>query len=81
MTTSPGYHDPSHPGNAPSYHTGKSCVEEGCERPAGTAWSPWWCQPCNVERMDRIGRNFRSLVERVVQKADAASESEESDHD
>lgn len=55
--------DPNDPLNGPEHHTGKLCVE-GCGRPAGTAWSPHWCQPCNAERMDRISRNLRRMARR-----------------
>lgn len=52
-TKPPAYADPDDPGNGSRYHTGKSCIE-GCGRPAGTAWSPFWCQKCNAERIERI---------------------------
>ena len=45
--------DPADPNNGPRYLTGKLCIER-CGRPAGTAWSPYWCQPCNAARMNRI---------------------------
>lgn len=54
------YEDPDHPGNSAEHHTGKLCVE-GCGRPAGTAWSPYWCHPCNVKRMRRISRDLEDL--------------------
>lgn len=57
------YEDPSDPLNGPEHLTGKPCIER-CGRPAGTAWSPFWCQPCNSERMNRIGSFLRSEVER-----------------
>jgi len=50
------YADPNHPGNGPAHLSGRKCVEKGCTAPAGTAWSPFWCQAHNVARMDRIGR-------------------------
>lgn len=53
--------DPAHPGNQPSYHTGKECIERDCHRPAGTAWSPLWCFECNVERMRRIGAALEKM--------------------
>lgn len=56
------FEDPSHPGNSEKYHTGKPCYEAGCNRPAGTAWSPYWCFECNVERMKRIGASLRAMV-------------------
>lgn len=48
------YENPDDPLNAASYHTGRPCIERGCERPAGTHWSRFWCQPCNAARMKRI---------------------------
>ena len=54
------YRDPADPYNGPKHHTGKPCIE-GCGRPAGTAWSPLWCQPCNAARMDRIGAQFANV--------------------
>jgi len=48
------FEDPDHPGNGPKYLTGKFCIEQGCDRPAGTAWSPLWCFEHNVERIRRI---------------------------
>lgn len=55
------FEDSAHEWNGPAYHTGKLCVERGCERPAGTAWSSYWCQPCNAERMRRITRQLEDL--------------------
>lgn len=55
------YQDPAHPGNGPKYRTGKFCIE-GCGRPAGTRWSPFWCFECNVERMDRVGAQLAALA-------------------
>ena len=48
-------------GNSKKYHTGKLCIE-GCGRPAGTAWSPYWCFECNVKRMNRINEGFERLI-------------------
>lgn len=56
------YHDPAHPHNGPQYHTGKPCIERGCTNPAGTAWSPVWCQPCNAKRMDRISGSLEKMA-------------------
>ena len=50
------YQDPDNPKNGPEFHTGKICIESGCERLAGTRWSPLWCFQCNVVRMDRISK-------------------------
>ena len=56
------YADPGDPLNGPKYHTGKPCIERGCNNPAGTGWSPFWCQPCNAKRMDRISASLEQMV-------------------
>jgi hypothetical protein len=56
-----GYDDPNHEGNSPKYHTGKLCIE-GCGRPAGTAWSPYWCFECNVARIRRINGQLEQIT-------------------
>lgn len=50
----PCHRDPSDPLNGPQYHSGKPCIEDGCDEPAGTVWAPFWCQKCNAARMERI---------------------------
>ena len=57
-----GYSDRNDPGNSPKYHTGKPCIVRGCDRPAGTAWGPYWCFEHNVERIDRVSGQLRALV-------------------
>lgn len=56
------YADPAHPNNGPEHHTGKKCIEKGCENPAGTSWSTFWCQPCNAKRMERISANLQQAL-------------------
>lgn len=58
----PRYADPRDPFNDPSHLSGRTCIEKGCDRPAGTKWSPYWCQPCNAERMDRISKALEAMV-------------------
>lgn len=58
------FEDPSDPLNATKYYTGRQCVEKGCTRPAGTHWSPFWCQPCNAVRLNRISANLEAEVAR-----------------
>lgn len=53
--------DPIHPGNSPKHLTGKLCIEK-CGRPAGTAWSPYWCQPCNAERIRRVNAGLAAAM-------------------
>jgi len=60
------YQDPDHRGNSAKYHTGKSCIESGCERPAGTAWSKYYCFPCNVARIDRITRQLETITGKPI---------------
>lgn len=75
------FEDPDHPGNSPKYHTGKSCIEEGCEHPAGTAWSPYWCFEHNVERIHRISAQMDQVVDNFKERAlAAAQERNESNH-
>ena len=68
------FEDPDHDGNSPDHHTGRECVVEGCDRPAGTAWSPHWCFACNVVRMKRISQSLSDLsripARRVPPEAD-----------
>ncbi len=57
------FEDPNHPGNTAKHHTGKPCIEPGCENPAGTAWSPYWCFSCNVARIRRIDGKLAQMAE------------------
>lgn len=66
------FEDPRHEGNSERHHTGKHCIERGCERPAGTAWSPLWCHPCNVTRMRRIDGSLRRAAARPTTSPAAA---------
>lgn len=57
------FEDPDHRGNSPKYHTGKQCIELGCDGPAGTAWSPLWCFECNVKRLNRITGQVEQMLQ------------------
>jgi len=70
-----GYDDPKHEGNSQKYHTGKTCIVAGCNKPAGTLWSPFWCFECNVRRIDRINKQF----ERAISAFDALKESSDAE--
>lgn len=61
--------DPNHEGNSAEYHTGKSCIVNGCKEPAGTWWGPSWCQKHNHERLERIGSNLDDMIRRNELKA------------
>lgn len=56
------FDDPDDDRNSELYHTGKPCIELGCDEPAGTAWSPHWCFSHNVERLRRIGEKLEFLT-------------------
>ena len=62
------YQDPNDSLNGAQHHTGKKCVERGCDRPAGTHWSKFWCQPCNAARMGRISGILEQEVSRYEGK-------------
>jgi len=63
------FEDPDNEGNSWRYYTGKDCINDGCDLPAGTRWSPHWCFKCNVERMKRISKNMKDIVERMGNKS------------
>lgn len=58
------YEDPLDPLNGVEHQTGNLCIEE-CGRLAGTCWSPYWCQPCNAARMNRISATLEHEVARM----------------
>jgi len=66
MSEIDAYEDPGHEGNSEKYHTGKECCETGCARPAGTAWSPYWCFECNIQRINRITRTLKGAADHEV---------------
>lgn len=60
------YQDPDDEANKGLFwRTGKPCIEQGCDEPAGTGWSPLWCFKHNVERIDRISRRLEALDEQM----------------
>lgn len=40
---------------------GKPCHERGCEKEAGTWWTPHWCPDHDVKRQDRISAQLEKL--------------------
>jgi hypothetical protein len=58
-------HDIKDSFNGLKYRTGKLCVEENCNRPAGTAWSPYWCPQHNAERLDRIIAQLDTFIKQL----------------
>lgn len=43
--------------------SGRTCIEPGCDKPAGTLWGPYWCPEHDQERLDRIGRQLAEIAE------------------
>ena len=41
--------------------SGKTCVEAGCERAAGTLWGPHWCVAHDVERLAYLSAGLQDL--------------------
>ena len=41
--------------------SGRTCIEGGCDRSAGTLWGPLWCPDHDQERLDRIDRQMRKI--------------------
>jgi hypothetical protein len=57
---------------------------KGCDRPAGTLWSPYWCFEHNVERIRRISRQLdeiASAYERRCAEARTAQKPQRTRHD
>lgn len=67
------YEDPSDPLNGQEHHTGKKCIELDCDKPAGTGWSPFWCQACNASRMKRISSTLEHELARLEGRVPADS--------
>lgn len=55
------YWDKNHKFNSSKYHTGKKCIEKGCDKPAGTIWSPYWCYKHNAKRLERVAKQLDIL--------------------
>lgn len=62
------YEDPNNPNNSATHHTGKECIELGCENPAGTAWSPHWCWQCNAKRLERVSAGLEAAHQKLGAK-------------
>jgi hypothetical protein len=48
------YKDKSSPLHSSKYHSGKICIEEGCNKPAGTYWNINLCSECTILKIDMI---------------------------
>lgn len=51
-------------GYSAKHHTGKPCINRGCGKPAGTAWTKLWCAECDKERKDGIRENLERMLAR-----------------
>lgn len=69
--TRPYYGEGTHPhcnpddGHVCQEPSGLTCATEGCDRPAGTGWGPYWCPDHDAERIDRISRQFADIMKEV----------------
>jgi hypothetical protein len=41
--------------------SGQSCIETGCDEPAGTLWGPLWCPEHDYKRLASISDFLASL--------------------
>ena len=42
--------------------SGRTCYEQGCEKPAGTTWGPLWCPEHDADRIDRVSRQMQAIT-------------------
>ncbi|HET7734343.1 MAG TPA: hypothetical protein VFK52_00090 [Nocardioidaceae bacterium] len=54
--------------------SGRACVEQGCDEPAGTDWGPLWCPDHDAERLDRIGQNLDRMLADIEARKNGRSE-------
>lgn len=40
----------------------RSCIERGCDEPAGTPWGPHWCADHDDARLERVSAGFASVL-------------------
>ena len=48
--------------------TGQPCIEDGCERAAGTLWGPNWCVVHDVERLARVSAGLQDLQRSIAKR-------------
>ena len=57
-------HPKCHPedGHVCARPSGRTCVEPGCGKPAGTLWGPMWCPECDEKRLDHVSGQLDAIV-------------------
>ena len=60
--------DLRHPGYSKKYHTGKKCIEPGCNEPAGTLWGYYWCPKHDIERKKRITSSMEEILQEMEER-------------
>lgn len=40
----------------------RTCIERGCEEPAGTPWTPLWCADHDDARINRISASLADIA-------------------
>lgn len=53
--------------------SGRTCVEEGCDKPAGTPWGPYRCPDCDDARIELI-LQVQDILDRLSYKPNTVLE-------
>lgn len=48
--------------------SGRTCIEVGCDAPAGTRWGPYWCPDHDADRLDRIDASLNALQDELTRR-------------
>lgn len=54
-------HDRCTAGHVCQQPSGRTCIEPGCDLPAGTWWGAYWCPDCDRERLDRVTAQLEAI--------------------
>lgn len=65
MTSHPHCHGPD--GHVCQKRSGRTCIESGCGKAAGTIWGPLWCPEHDRQRLDRISAGLNDLAQRFTE--------------
>lgn len=49
--------------------SGRTCIEAGCDQPAGTRWGRAWCPDCDVVRLERISSNLEAMADELRERS------------
>jgi len=71
--------DLRHPGYGERHRSGKKCAV--CGKPAGTAWGPFFCPPCDIERKAGIEKSLEELCEPNIKFTNAEGNGDQHEND